>query len=241
MSQMNQGYPQFNFSLHGPAEQYNSVSRAEHQSRNGSQQWAPPRSVQHHNLPSPAASVRSAATSPVRNVRNHTSYHLPRIEDNIDPSLPAMGGHLAPPGHVSQANYNIERSSHDEPWTPLHLITSATGDGRNSRHQASTTYKHFRRGPSSAGSVAAPVSDSGYNSQSVISTDASRLNQSYAIQGSGQRVNIDGSMTAPPGMVRVLSDQRSQHSRFSSRSGQQINELACPQCPMVMKCRSDYK
>jgi hypothetical protein len=237
---MNQGYPQFNFNVHGPAE-HNYVTRPSHQSRNGPQQWAPPRIVQHHNLPSPSASVRSAATTPVRNVRNHITYRLPSIEDNIDPSLSAMGGHLAPPGHVSQANYNIERSSHDEPWTPLHLITSATGDGRNSPHQAHTSYKHFRQGPGSAGSVAAPVSDSGYNSQSVVSTDVSRLNQSYANQGAGQRGNIDGSVAAPPGMIRVLPDQRSQHSRFSSRSGQQINELACPQCSAVMKCRSDYK
>jgi len=247
MSHLNQGYPpQFNYNVHGPTEQYNSVSRSSYQGSNGSQQWSSmaPRSVQHSNIPSPSASVRSTATTPVSIVRSRPDHRLPgigRVDDNIDPSLFAVGGYLAPIGHVSQVNYNIERSLRDGPWNPLSIASPTTGDGHTPLHQASANHRHYRQGPGSTGSVAAPVSDSGYNSQSVVSNDASRMNQSYINRSVGPHGTFEAPAAAAPAMARMLSDQRSQDGHLSSRSRQQTSELACSRCSAVMKCRSDLK
>jgi hypothetical protein len=241
--------PQSTLNDQGPPTQFNYDPRASLQSSNGSQQWGRvgPRSVQHSNISSPSPSVRSAMTAPVQSFYNHSSYAQPSIgsvDHNIDPSLSSLGTRLAPPGHGTQTNYSLERSLHDEPWTALHLRNSTGGDGQMLLPLPNANYKDSRRGPGSVGSIAAPISDSGYHSQSVVSNDASRLRQSRVSQNVVQRpssLQIQSRTNNAPAMVRVQSDQGSQTSRISSRSGRQANELQCQECKEVMKTRSELK
>lgn len=240
MSHTSQGYPPpFRYSVQGPQQQFDSVSQASHQSNHGSQRWGSmaPRIVQHGKLPSPSVSVRSARSAPVRNPHDRISYRRPQVDDNIDPSLSEVGL-LGQPGQIPQANFNFERSRGDDPWTPLHLLNP--GDGRFPSHQANVNYGQYNRGPGSVGSAAAPVSDSGYHSQSAISTDPTSQRQNDAPQGTLRRLDVQAQVINAPEMVCVLSDQRSQLSN-RSRDGQHLNELTCPKCSVVSKCRSDFK
>lgn len=244
MAQTSRNFPLFNFSVEGPAEQLNFTPQASHPSRNGSQPWMPraPRSVQ-YNIPSPSTSVRSTVTAPAESFYDRSKYHQSNagpVESRIDPSLPGMEMHLVPPG---QTNYNIARSFHEDSWNPLHMRTSGNSHGGTPLHQSSTNYKSFGPGPGSVGS-AAPVSDSGFYSQSAVSSDPSRLHQPRVPQGASRPIgSVDARSTRSdaPNMARVPSDQRSQISRVSSRSGKHVNELECQKCHETMKCKSDYK
>lgn len=238
MAHPNQGHPQFRYSIQGPQQHFDSPSQASHRSNHASHQWGSmaPRIVQHGTLPSPSVSMRSMNSAPVRILHDRPSYRRPHIDDNIDPNLSGVG-FLGPSGQVSQANFNIERNRGDDPWTPLHL--SNPGDARFSLHQSNINYGQYNRGPGSVGSAAAPVSDSGYHSQSAVSTDPSQR-QNDASRGTLRHLNVQAQVTNAPKMTRVLSDQRSQQS-ISSQGGQLHNELKCLRCSAVMKCRSDYK
>jgi hypothetical protein len=241
--------PQFTLNDQGPTAQFNFDPRASLPSSNGSQQWGrmAPRSAQHSNISSPSASVRSAMTAPAPGFYNPSRNHQPSIgsmDHNIDPSLSSLGARSAPPGHAAQTNYSLERSLHDDPWTALHLRNSTGGDGQMLLPLPNAHYKDSQRGPGSVGSIVAPVSDSGYHSQSVASNDASRLRQSRVSQNVVQQpssLHVQSRTNSTPAMIRVQSDQRSQTSRISSRSGRQANELQCQECKEVMKTRSELK
>ena len=204
-----------------------------------------PRSVQ-HNMPSPSTSVRSAVTAPAQTFFDRSGFqqsNIASVESRIDPSLPGLDMHLAPSGHVARTNYNIERSYHEDSWNPLHLRNSSVGDGRMPHHQANASFKPFRTGPGSVGS-AAPVSDSGFYSQSAVSNDASRLHQSRVpscLTQQAPSMNVRSTPSEALDKVRVPSDQRSQISHISSRNGKQGNELECRECHEISKCKSDYK
>lgn len=255
MSPSNGSFPSFNYSIQGPTDQFNFNPRASHPGSHGSQQqMMRVRSAQYNAVPSPSPSVRSAVTAPAQaqHIYEPPSYHPTRrgvIDDRIDPSLLGVGAHQVPPAHVAQTNYNIERSMRDEAWNPLHLTSGRQSNGRPSLLPPDTNHKHFRMGSGSVGS-AAPVSDSGidsgFYSQSVVSTDASRFHQPRKSHGNDQQVgglNVRPARSEVPHMVRVPSDRRSHASRASSTSGKPVNELICPrpECGEIMKCNSDLK
>jgi hypothetical protein len=244
MSQTNGRIPPFNFNV----QQYMFDSGAPRPNNNGPQQWllagqrSRPRSVQ-HNLPSPSTSVRSTVTAPARSY-DRSSFvqpNLASVNERIDPNLLGLEYSLPSPGQAARNNYNpIDRNYHEGPWDPYHLRNS---DDESSVNQPSTNFKNYRHGPGSIGS-AAPISDSGFWTQSVVSHEPGRLEQSYMSSSLSQQVDklkVRSLTSEAPRMTRVPSDQRSQLSLVSSRSGYRDKPLKCQICGDESKCKSDYK
>ena len=151
---------------------------------------------------------------------------------------------LAPSGHVVRNSYSpIARNYNDESWNPFNLRTSDTSDDQTSFNQGGGSLTSFRQGPGSVGS-AAHVSDSGFYSQSVVSHDAGRMDQTGMNCSLTQQVgnlNVRATTSEAAPMRRTHSDQRSQISHTSSRSGNPDQPLKCLICGDVSKCNSDHK
>ncbi|KAH8732852.1 hypothetical protein GQ44DRAFT_696544 [Phaeosphaeriaceae sp. PMI808] len=250
MSQSNRSYPPFNLTVQEPAQQQFAFASQDLQLNNHtSQQWPSPgsRSVQ-NNMPSPSTSVRSVVTAPTPRAYHRGNFHQATIspvsvDSRVDPSLLALDM-LAPPGMSPRNNYNpIDPSYHNDSWNPYHLRNSNTNHDKTSLNHTNPNFKTFRTGPESVSS-AAPISDSGFYSQSVMSHDAARPDQPGVPSSFSQRVvnlNIQSLPSEASGMIRVHSDQRSQISRASSRSGREDNQLKCQDCNEISKCNSDYR
>lgn len=239
-------HPRFDFNLQQPQPQYTFNPQALQVSHEVPQQWMQPgpRSVQ-HNMPSPATSVRSAVTSPLERSFDQSSFHqnnVPSIDSRIDPSL--LNDMLAPTRHMPRMSYNaMERSYHEESWNPYHLRTSNVSDEKMQRIHNNANFGLFRTGPESICS-AANVSDSGFYSQSVVSHDACRADQSGVPSPLDQQVenlNIHLVSNEAPGAVRIPSDQRSHISDLSRPGEKQGNQLKCQICGEISKCKSDFK
>lgn len=225
-------------------QQYRYDSRAPCLNNDGSPPWmgSQTRSLQ-LRMPSPAASVRSAVTAPAQPFLDRPNAHHPNktpMEHGTNSSLTGLDVHLAPSGHAARAHFNIERSFQDDSWSALHLRNSNAGDGRISIHDASMGFKSFHAGPGSVGS-AAPVSDSGFFSQSAFSTDAGRINRPRlpsSLARSRSSMNVMSTQGDGSGLIHMHSDQKSQ---ISSRNEKRASELQCQDCQEILKCKSDFK
>jgi hypothetical protein len=213
---------------------------------NVQQQWpSRPQSVQ-PNMPSPSSSVRSTRTAPVQRPPYRSGCYpgneVP-IGDRNNTSLLGID-ELALPGQVSQSTWNsLDPSYHQEAWGPLNLRNSNTSEVRNSLNPKNGSHRTYRIGPGSIGSVA-PVSDSGFFSNSAVSYDAGRMDHSGVSHNLTQQIghmNIQPTTSEAPRLRRMHSDQRSQVSRISGRSGIDDESLKCLECPKISKCRSDHK
>jgi hypothetical protein len=238
--------PSFNYTVQGPP-QLRYDGPAQQTSNNIQQQWMQrPRSVQ-NNVPSPVASVRSAVTAP--------SYRRPFDRSDFQQNNASSGNsrhdtdllgieYLAPSGHVGRGSYSpIARTYNDEAWNPFNLRTSNVGNDTSSFNQSNASLKSFRHGPESICSPASR-SDSGFYSQSVVSHDASRMEQPTMQWSLPQQVdsfNVRPLTNEAPAMARVPSDRRSQISHTSSHSGYHAESLICSICGERSKCRSDQK
>jgi hypothetical protein len=151
---------------------------------------------------------------------------------------------LAPTGHVARNGYNpLDRHYHEESWNPYHLRNSSTSNDQTSFNQNNASFRSVRTGPGSTGSIA-PISDSGFYSQSVVSHDTGRVDQSGVPCNLTQQISnmkVRSITSEAPRVIRVHSDQQSQISQISSQSGIEDNQLRCRECKKVSKCRSDYK
>jgi hypothetical protein len=248
MSQPNRSFPPFSYNIQEAPNQQKFGHQESHQGDYNLQQWFPPRprSVQ-CKLPSPSTTVRSTATGPAQRPFDRSAFHQAHVlplEDPIDPGLHDMSSLLTPNAYVSRSSYNpIARSFDDESWNPYHLRNGSTGDVRTPTSPANASFKAYRSGPRSAGS-AAPRSDSGYHTQSVMSSDLSRIEQSYlpsSLRLHIGNVNVQSTSSEAPRMMRVHSGQRPQINSRNGQTGTQDNDLRCAECNEVSKCRSDYK
>jgi hypothetical protein len=240
--------PNFNLVVQEPPQQFRYDATAQQTSNNIQQQWMQPRprSVQ-LNVPSPAASVRSTATAPTyQSSLNRSDFQQSNVSPvNHRPDTDLLGMDLlAPSGHVGRGSYSpITRDYNEESWNPFNLRTSGGSDDTSPFNQSNLSLRSYRHGPGSIGS-AAPRSDSGFYSQSVVSHDASRMEQSGMQWNLSQHVenpNVRSTTSEAPQMVRVTSDHRSQVSHTSSHSGYQNESLKCLTCGEISKCKSDQK
>jgi hypothetical protein len=245
MSHSNGSIPHFHYNVQEVPNQYNFDSQLPQLSNNSAQPWfsSNSRSVQ-HNVRSPSTSVMSTATAPVQHRSRFCHNDVSQLDDPIDPNLPNMSGLLTPTSHALRNNYSpIARSFQDDSWNPLHLRNAGLVDACAPSHHANASFGAYRNGPGSVGS-AAPVSDSGYQTQSVISNDQTRNDKPGLPLGvTFHGGNLPGQLTAndAPGTVQVLSDQRSQLSSQSGHSRIRSKQFKCPQCGDISKCKSDFK
>jgi hypothetical protein len=150
---------------------------------------------------------------------------------------------LAPPGHAIRSFSPIPQNFNQESWNIFNLRAKGVDNDRTAFDHSNGHFRYLGHGPGSIGS-AAPRSDSGYNSQSVISHDAGRMEQIGSHCGLSQQVissNARSITTEAPPMIRIPSDQRSHASHISSRSETHGNPLECRVCGVVSKCNSDLK
>jgi hypothetical protein len=234
MSRPNGSCPQFNYNVqtyNGPTTQdNNNVLQAWPQSR--------PHSVQ--NVRRPASSMRTHQPP-----FDSTSFHqniAPPLNVGTHPDLLGIGM-PAPPRNLARSFSPIPRSSNEEYWNPLNLRASGVYNDQTTLDQRNASLKPFVRGPGSVGS-GTPRSDSGYNSQSVISHDDGRKDQfsmqcDFTQQLGNPMVRSATSGSTP--MIRLPSDQRSHTSRLSNRSENNGDRLKCPICGVTSKCNSDAK
>ncbi|KAH7379219.1 hypothetical protein DE146DRAFT_626272 [Phaeosphaeria sp. MPI-PUGE-AT-0046c] len=247
MSQVNRGYqPNFNLIVQEHGDQFAYDGLIQQPANNISQQWMQQRSRSVQlNMPSPVNSVVSPMAFPSQQRRSFdgSSFHQnPRVSSN-DRSHPDLLGldMLAPSVSVAQNTYSpVSRDYNEESWNPLNLRTSDTG---SAFHHDSGSMRSFRHGPGSVGN-AAPRSDSGFYSHSVMSHDATCVDRSPIKCSSAQQLGDIASYHTPTGtqqMLRVPSDQQSHVSHTSSHSGSTDNPLKCRVCGQVSKCKSDDK
>jgi hypothetical protein len=248
MSQSNRRIPpRFKVIVQEPLQPFAFDPHLQQVNNNVAQQWmqSRPRSVQ-HNMPSPSNSVRSAVTAPVQRPFDRSNFHpgnIATVDNRNDSSLLGIDM-LAPTGHVTRNAYHpLDRHYHEESWNPYHLRNSSTGNDQTSFNQSNASFKSIRTGPGSTGSIA-PISDSGFYSQSVVSHETGRVDQPAVPCNLTQQINnmkVRSTTSEAPRVIRVHSDQRSQISQASSQSGIEDNHLKCRECNKVLKCRSDYK
>jgi hypothetical protein len=240
--------PNFSLVVQEPTQQFRCDATAQQTSNDIPQRWrqSRPRSVQ-LNVPSPTASVRSAVTAPVYQ-RSFDRSELQQsnvapLNNRPNPDLLGMEL-LTPSGHAGRSGYSLLTTNYnEESWNPFNLRTSGVGDNTSPLNQSNLSLKSFRHGPESLASVA-PISDSGFYSQSVISHDASHMDQPRLQWNLAQQVdprNVRSITSEAPRMVHTHSDHRSQFSRTSSHSGYEGDPLTCSTCGEVSKCNSDYK
>jgi hypothetical protein len=244
----NNFHPNFSLVVQEPTQQFRCDATAQQTNNNIPQQWrqSKPRSVQ-LNVPSPTASVRSTVTAPVY----HRSFDHSELQQsnvaavNNRPNNDLLGMELlTPSGHAGRSSYSLLTTNYnEESWNPFNLRTSGLGDDTGPFSQSNVSLKSFRHGPESVAS-AAPISDSGFYSQSVISHDVSHMDQPRMQWNLAQQVdpvNVRSITSEAPRMVHVHSDYRSQISRTSSRSGYEGDSLTCSICGDISKCNSDFK
>jgi hypothetical protein len=248
MSQNNRSFPpDFNLVVQGPVQQYAYNASTQQTHTNVQQQWMQPRRPSAQlNIPSPTTSVRSSVTIPNQHRPfDSSSFHqndAVSVHSGPDPEFFGMDM-LAPSGHVVRTSYSpIARNYSDESWNPFNLRTSDTSDDHAHFNQTNESLKSFRHGPSSVIS-AGPRSDSGFYSQSAVSHDAGRMDQSNQCSLTQQvgNLNVRSSISEAPQMMRMHSDQRSQISHTSTHSGYLDGPLKCTICGEVSKCKSDHK
>ncbi|KAF1911561.1 hypothetical protein BDU57DRAFT_506857 [Ampelomyces quisqualis] len=248
MSQSNRTFlPDFNLVVQGP-QQYAYNDLPQQKNNTVQQPWMQPRSRSVQlNFPSPVASVSSTVAVPIqRRSFDRSGFfqsNTASVQDGSDSDL--LGMHmLAPSGHVTRHSYStIARNYNDESWNAFNLRTSGACDDQISFIQGGGNLTSFRQESGSVGS-AAHVSDSGFYSQSVVSHDAGRLDQTAMNCSLSQQVenlNVRATTSETATMRRTHSDQRSQISHVSSRSEKQVQSLRCATCGDVPKCNSDYK
>ncbi|OAL07168.1 hypothetical protein IQ06DRAFT_8008 [Phaeosphaeriaceae sp. SRC1lsM3a] len=248
MSQANRGYPpNFNLIVQEPRDQFAYNGVIQQPANNISQQqWMQhrSRSVQLNNIPSPVNSVVSAMTFPSQQRRSFdvSSFHQNSAVSNDRGHDDLLGmDMLAPSAPVARNSYSpVGRDYNEESWNPLNLRTSDTG---SNFHRNDGSMRSFRHGPGSVGN-AAPRSDSGFYSQSVISHDASCMDRSPIQYSPTQRIGDIAAYPTPTStqqMLRVPSDQQSHVSHTSSHSGNADNPLKCQECGVISKCKSDDK
>lgn len=242
--------PQFNYSVQGPSQTFTTHPvPAPQKSNNVLQPWMQPRPRSAQNMQNTASSMRSKMSSSLhQRPFDNSNFHQDVIAPlNNEPNHDLLGmGLLAPPGHFPSARNTyspVAQHQSEEPWNTWNSRATGVCDDRIPFDQSNGSMKVFGRGPGSAGS-AAPRSDSGYHSQSVVSHDDGRRDQvgmqrSFTHQSDIPNVCLTPSV-APP-MLRIPSDLRSQVSRISSRSGNQNDPLKCRECGVISKCNSDHK
>ncbi|KAF1842674.1 uncharacterized protein K460DRAFT_407069 [Cucurbitaria berberidis CBS 394.84] len=240
--------PPFSFVVEEP---YSFDGQVPQLSINTTQPWmssSGPRSVQ-HQMPSPSASIRTVVTAPDPRSFNQSSFHQANrspIGHNIDPNLPDNLSLLAPSGHVSRPSYSlIARHFQDQPWSAGNLRSSDTSGGRSPLNQPAVQYGSYRGVPSPGSDIDSNVlpSDSGYHSQppqSVFSNEPGQRSQDVpsSIPFPDCNLNIESTPSEAPAMRRMTSDQISQISGRSEKSGK---SLLCYECDVVSKCNSDLK
>jgi hypothetical protein len=183
---------------------------------------------------------------------NSVSFNQPQVlqrDNRIDPSLTFLS---VPPGSRARSSLGnadpITRFyNEDPPWSSERMRTNVSFN-QVSFAQPNSTYGTFRTGPGSEIESLAPRSDSGYHTlrpHSLVSNEPSRGDQDLPSDMTLQVANMDVSSASsePAGVLRVSSsvtDQASVHSgRSTARSTGQ--EIRCPDCKEVSKCRSDHK
>jgi hypothetical protein len=234
------------FVVQEPPEQFYGAPVI-HPRSDASQSWMQPRprSAQ-PNVRSPVPSIRSTGTAPGQQ-RSFDTSGFPQgnavLLDNR-PHHDLLGmDMLAPPGHDLQTFSPVPQNFNEESWNIFNLRTKGAYNDRTS-YNHNGTLRPFVHGPGSVGS-AAPRSDSGYNSQSVVSHDAGRMDHSGSHFNLTQQIGDSHiharTSEAEVPMIRVPSVQRSQVSRISSRSGDRGNPLECQVCGNTSKCNSDLK
>jgi hypothetical protein len=234
MSRPSGSIPQFHYNV----QTYNGPTTQER--NNNLQPWpqSRPRSVQ--NVRRPASSLRNHQ-APFDSSNFHQSI-VPPLNDGTHPDLLGIGM-PAPPRDLTRSFSPVPRSSNEEYWNPLNLRASGVYNDQTTLDQRHGSLKPFVRGPGSVGS-GAPRSDSGYNSQSVISHDDGRKDQlsmqCYFTQQPGNPMVRSTTSGSTP-MIRLPSDQRSHISQVSSRSENNGDPLKCPICGVTSKCNSDAK
>ncbi|KAH5065275.1 hypothetical protein HBI26_200150 [Parastagonospora nodorum] len=238
----------FNFVVQEPSDQYSYGASALRNINGVSQPWMQrPRSA-HHHMRSPATSVRSTATAPVHQRHFDNSNFPPQgnaspLNSRPDHDLLAFDM-LGPPGHDNQSFSPMHRhTSNEESWNSLNLRNGGAYSNRTSFDHGDGSLRPYGQGPISVGS-AAPRSDSGYNSQSVISHDTGRIELQCPQFGLIQQIDDLSTHSAPADatpMTRMPSDQKSRTSRISNRSINRGNPLKCDVCGCVSKCNSDLK
>jgi len=245
MSHIHRSHQDFNFVVQGPSDQYSYGAPALPNVNNVSQSWMQrPQSAQ-PRVRSPATSVRSTARAPVQQTPFDNSYFPTQgntTSSNNGPDHDLLDiAMLAPPGHDNQSFSPVHRHlSNEESWNSLNLRNAGVYSNRSS---FDGNLRPYGQGPGSVGS-AAPRSDSGYNSQSVGSHDAGRMEPQRTQFGLTQQIDDMSTHSTPADtipMMRVPSDQRSHTSRISSRSSNRGNHLKCETCGWVSKCNSDLK
>lgn len=246
MSQPNGTNPPFHYNVQEVPNHFSYESHVPQLDRHSAQPWfTGSRSVQ-HNVRSPSTSVMSTATAPVPRRLRFYQDDMPQLNDPIDPNLQdlQLAGMLAPISHVPRNNYSsIAHNFQDDPWNPLHMRNSSTVDACISPNHANATFRSYRNGPGSIGS-AAPVSDSGYHTQSVVSNDQTRGDKPGFSLGVGIHTgNLPSQIAASevPATIQVLSDQRSHLSSQSGRNRTRSKEIKCQECGDILKCMSDFK
>lgn len=248
MSHFPRSHQNFSFVVQEPSDQYSYGDPALRNANDVAQQWMQrPQSTQ-PRMRSPATSVRSTARAPVQQ-RPFDNPYFPTqgnaTSSNNGPDHALLDiDMLAPPGHANQSFSPIHRHmSNDESWNSLNLRNEGVYSNRSSFGHGDGSLRPYGQGPGSVGS-AAPRSDSGYNSQSVLSHDAGRMESQRPLFGLIQQIDDLSTHSTPAEatpMTRVASDQRSQVSRLSNRSSHRGNHLKCDTCGWVSKCNSDLK
>jgi hypothetical protein len=248
MSQPNGGYPPFNINIHAPTQQHAYNPYVQQTNNNFQQRCRPsrPRSVQ-LNMSSPSTSVRSARTAPVQRPNDRSGFYpgnrVPTGNRNST-RLPAVDT-IALPTHSSRSTWDtLDRNDYQkDSWNPFNLRSSNTSEDRASLNQSNGGLKDYPTGPGSLSSVALP-SDSGFYSMSVMSHDASPMDHTGVPHNITQQIgnmNVQFATSEASRLRRPHSDQRSQSSQISSRSGIDTELLKCRECNKVSKCKSDYK
>ena len=202
-----------------------------------------PRSVQ-YQMPSPsAASVRTSITVPDPRPFDRSNFHQANPSpamNNIDPSLTHDFAFLTPPGPFHRSGYDpIARQFQEQPWSARNLRSSNTSNSssRSPLRQPNGQHEAYQKTRSNID----PSDDSGYCSQpaaSLLGNEPDQTNSDLASSFSQKvdTLNVEAVPTEAPRMARMLSDQRSQVSKQSSRSNKQF---PCVECREVMKCNSD--
>lgn len=242
MSQLNGQHPAFEFVVDEPPGLQHPL--ATQLLQQDLQQWTfpRPRSVQ-NNVPSPTASVRSTRTASSQ--KRFERANFPQIDlsqsggDLIDANTFELSPYVTSV-HVPQDHYsNNAQGYHADAWNPYNMRSGDSSHNPSRLTPMNMRVKDCRSGPGSVGSYA-PRSDSGYQTQSVLSNEpglpAQDLPHGVTSQISQLQVGLRG--RDEPDVAHMLSDQRSQ---VSSRNGNKIKSLLCEKCGEISKCKSDFK
>jgi hypothetical protein len=128
------------------------------------------------NTPSPKTSVSLVVPAPADRSSDCSNFrvgNVATVDNRKDSSLLGIDM-LAPAGHVTRNAYHpLDRHYHEESWNPYHLRNSNIGNDQTSFNQSNASFKSIRTGPGSHS--IAPISDSGFYSQSVVSHETGRV------------------------------------------------------------------